>query len=91
MFCKKSPKHGAVVGRKLDIEWWMFMAGFCLDLFIYVKLILMRGIVACLCAGLREPVESGKLMTQGRMESGPVPTLRGGLRCAGGVHHHCGR
>ena len=45
----------------------------------------MRGIAACLCAGLREPVESGKLMTQGRMESGPVPTLRGGLRCGGGA------
>ena len=45
----------------------------------------MRGIAACLCAGLREPVESGKLMTQGRMESDPVPTLRGGLRCCRGL------
>ena len=45
----------------------------------------MRGIAACLCAGLREPVESGKLMTQGRMESDPVPTLRGSLRGCGGV------
>ena len=38
-----------------------------------------------LCAGLRKPVESGKLMTQGRMESDPVPTLRGGLRSWGCV------
>ena len=45
----------------------------------------MRGIAACLCAGLREPVEGGKLMTQGRMESDPVPTLRGGLRSWGCV------
>ena len=33
-------------------------------------------------------VESGKLMPQGRMESDPVPTLRGSLRQEGTIHHH---
>lgn len=33
-------------------------------------------------------VESGKLMTQGRMLSDPVPTLRGSLRQEGTIHHH---
>lgn len=33
-------------------------------------------------------VESGKLMTQGRMESDSVPTLRGRRRQEGTIHHH---
>lgn len=52
---------------------------------------LVEGIAACLCAGLKEPVESGKLMTQGRMEPDPLPMLRGGLRQEGTDQHQCGR
>lgn len=63
---------------------------FCLDLFIYVWLILIEGLQHVLGQDW-EPVERGNWMDTGRMESDPVPTLRGGLRCCGGVRHHCGR
>ena len=59
----------------------MFMGGLC-----YIQLVLLDFSFfsgrncARLCAGLKEPVESGKLMTQGRMEPDPLPTLGGGLR-----------
>lgn len=64
------------------------MGGLCyiylvlLDFFFFFK---VEGIAAHLYAGLKEPVERGKLMIQGRMKLDPVPTLRGGLRQEGTV------
>lgn len=58
-----------------------------LYLFSFVGLFffLVEGIAAHLYAGLKEPVERGKLMIQGRMKLDPVATLRGGLRQEGTV------